>query len=522
MDHKKVIFSILATISLFFVMQDPLYAAKGRGEIRRKTPTLAAYRKLKDCRNNLNPLKPIKHIIIISLENRCFDNLYGLFPGANGLSESTVVQVDEDGIPYPSLPPVTTGDNAIPDPRFPLNLPNKPFNIGKYASINERVASPSNLYYGLVLSVNNGANDSYIAYNGLFPSPDPSRYNTFGGGGGSITFGYYLTSSLPLYRTVSEYTLCDNCFQTMLTGTGPNRIYGICGQVVHWDPSVNLPESLVSIASPVPFQRTPTSTVTKDGNIDPAGVYINNLNSANQIFSYNFSPNNLPSLNVPTIGDQLDSKGIAWTWYSGGWKNEFTNPDPEMNFPITTVLPFSYFTNFAPSPHDYSYAKTRTKDASEFLNDLNAGRLPPVVWYQPTGAEGNPDEHPGIAGEGSVIDAEHNAFAIVEAIKNSRYWEECVIFIAYDEGGGSFDHAIPIGGFGNAPDGYGPGPRVPLIVISPFAKKNFVDHTYYDNDLSVMRFIERRFDLPPLTPRVANANDLTNAFNFVNGRLQRN
>lgn len=521
MDHKKVIFGLLALIPLLLGIPQPLSAAKRSGENKRFVHALASSRKPKDHRNDLNPLKPIKHIIIISLENRSFDNLYGLFPGANGLSESTVVQVDEHGIPYSILPPVTTGDNQILDPRFPLNLPNKPFNIGKYASINERVASPNNLYYAYILSINNGANDSYITYNGLFPSPNPI-YNTFGGGGGSITFGHYITQSLPLYDNVRQFTLCDNSFQTMLTGTGPNRIYGVCGQVVHWDPCVDLPESLVAIASPVPFKRTPTSTVIKDGNIDPAGVYINNLNSANQIFSFNVSPNNLPSLNVPTIGDQLDSKGIAWTWYSGGWDSEFTNPDPAKNFPITAVLPFAYFTNFAPTPHDFSYAKTHTKDASEFLIDLNAGRLPPVVWYQPTGAEGNPDEHPGIRGEGTIIDAENNAFAIVEAIKNSRYWEECVIFITYDEAGGSFDHAIPIGGFGSAPDGYGPGPRVPLIVISPFAKKNFVDHTYYDNDLSIMRFIERRFDLPPLTPRVANANDLTNAFNFVNGRLQRN
>lgn len=518
MKQKFIMGSFLWMLILVMGVQFELLASTQRPQKKPRQACHSRHGKKQHC--HANSLKEIKNIIIISLENRSFDSLYGLFPGANGLSESTVTQVNVDGTLYAVLPPITTGHNSKPDVRFPLNLPNKPFNIGQYASINETVAGPNNAYYGLILSTNNGANDDYITYNGLFPSPNP-RYHTSGGSGGSITFGYYLTESLPMFRTVREFTLCDNCFQTMLTGTGPNRIYGICGQIVHWDRNVNLPESLVSIAFPVPFQRTPNSTVAKDGFIDPQGVYINILNSANQIFSFNVSPNNLPSLDLPTIGDQLDSKGIAWTWYSGGWNSEFTNPNIEQNFPINSVLPFAYFTNFAPTPTNFIYAKTHTKDASEFLIDLEAGKLPPVSWYQPTGAEGNPDEHPGIVGEGSVIAAENNTFGIVEAIRNSCYWDHCVIFIMYDEAGGCFDHAIPAGGFGSAPDGYGPGPRVPLIVISPFAKKNFVDHTYYDNDLSVMRFIEKRFDLSPLTPRVALANDLTNAFNIVNGRLQR-
>ncbi len=93
---------------------------------------------------------------------------------------------------------------------------------------------------------------------------------------------------------------------------------------------------------------------------------------------------------------------------------------------------------------------------------------------------------------------------------SSPAWDDTAIIITYDENGGRWDHVAPPG-----VDQWGPGTRVPAIIISPYAKKGFVDHTQYDTT-SILKFIETRWDLAPLTTRDANANDLTQRL-----RLQR-
>jgi phospholipase C len=94
----------------------------------------------------------------------------------------------------------------------------------------------------------------------------------------------------------------------------------------------------------------------------------------------------------------------------------------------------------------------------------------------------------------------------VEAVKNSKYWKSTAIVVTYDENGGRWDHVPP-----PVIDRWGPGTRVPTIIISPYARRGFVDHTRYET-VSILKFIEERFALAPLSSRDANANDLLNAF----------
>ena len=473
-----------------------------------------------------NPLKPIKNIIIINIENRSFDNLYGLFEGANGLSQSTVKQVDANGVPFQVLPPVLSA--FVPptvDPRFPTDLPNQPFLTDQYASPNEEVESPFNGYFEEILATNNGKMDGFITFCGLpypgWPGPNPTPFNTIGFGG-SIPFGYSNTQRLPVANVAKRFTLCDNNFQNVLGGSDTNTLAGATGAPVKWNTAIApVPPSIVSVASPVPFQVVPGAFVKKEGTLDGDLVVISNIKTANQIFPKFQSPNNLPSLDVPTIGDQLDSKRVSWLWYSYDW-----NAAKAGNVAISQhTSPFLSFTNFSATTNT-SPEHTHVKDISEFLTDLNAGTLPRVTWLKPA-----PDEHPGLGqvfpNMASLMQGETHTWSLIQAIMNSKVWEDCVVFVTYDECGGFFDHAVPpvfnadqFNGFG-AEDGYGPGPRTPAIVISPFARRKFVDHTLYQTDMSIARFLERRFNLPPLTPRIGRANDFTNALNFVNGRLVR-
>jgi len=98
---------------------------------------------------------------------------------------------------------------------------------------------------------------------------------------------------------------------------------------------------------------------------------------------------------------------------------------------------------------------------------------------------------------------------LVQAVQQSPAWADTAIIITYDENGGFWDHVAPPQG-----DRWGPGTRVPAIIISPYAKKGFVDHTQYDTT-SILKFIETRWGLAPLSARDAAANDLINAFDFA-------
>ncbi len=117
------------------------------------------------------------------------------------------------------------------------------------------------------------------------------------------------------------------------------------------------------------------------------------------------------------------------------------------------------------------------------------------------------NEHPGYA---ALINGQQHVADLVSAVQNSPYWGDTAIIITYDEHGGRWDHVPP-----PVEDRWGPGIRVPAIVISPFARKHFVDHTQYET-VSILKLIEERWGLPPLSDRDADAGDLLTAFDFAN------
>ncbi len=119
---------------------------------------------------------------------------------------------------------------------------------------------------------------------------------------------------------------------------------------------------------------------------------------------------------------------------------------------------------------------------------------------------GEDNEHPGYA---SLQRGQQHIADLVTAVQNSPYWKDTAIIITYDENGGRWDHVAPPKG-----DRWGPGSRVPTIVISPFAKRHFVDHTSYDTT-SILKTIETRYGLAPLGTRDAAIADMHNAFDFT-------
>ena len=143
---------------------------------------------------------PINHSVVIYLENHSFDNLYGTFPGANGLlnAGATATQVDKNGVPYATLPqPTNTNVKPVgPDARFPANLPNRPFNIDEFVPLNQNTGDLVHRFYQEQMQIDGGKMDKFAAVSDA----------------AGLSMGYYESSRLALYKYAKEYTLADNFF----------------------------------------------------------------------------------------------------------------------------------------------------------------------------------------------------------------------------------------------------------------------------------------------------------------------
>jgi phospholipase C len=228
---------------------------------------------------------------------------------------------------------------------------------------------------------------------------------------------------------------------------------------------------------------------------------------------------------TPTIGNRLDDAGIGWRWYAGGWNDALAN-----NVTANGQLfqfhhqPFAYYSKYAPfltaptdnysesNPPQLNPATTgpnaHLQDEANFFADVAAGTLSPVSFVKPLGPN---NEHPGYA---DVLTGQQHVAELVAAVQRSWIWKHCVIIVTYDENGGRWDHVPPP----VRADGWGVGVRVPAIVISPFGQQGGIDSTEYET-VSILRLIERRFHLAPLSSRDAdpNVNDLTHALGLPDG-----
>ena len=205
----------------------------------------------------------------------------------------------------------------------------------------------------------------------------------------------------------------------------------------------------------------------------------------------------MPPETMPTIGDRLPEKGISWAWYSGGWNDALAgNADPLFQFPHQ---PFAYVKQYAEGTEA---KREHLKDEADLIKAIESNSLPAVAFYKPIGSE---NQHPGYA---DVASGDQHAADIISKIEQSPLWSSTVIVVTYDENGGFWDHVPP-----PVVDRWGPGLRVPTLIISPFARRGFVDHTFYDTT-SILKMIETRFGLAPLGERDAHANDLLNSLDM--------
>jgi phospholipase C len=431
-------------------------------------------------------LNNIQHIVVVYMENWSFDSLYGNFPGADGLAGAgRTTQVDNHGVPYVQLPqPLDSTKAAKPttalpapvkpaDPRFPATLANGPFNLETYVPPTNTIGDLGDGFYQEQTAIDGGRMDNYVATDGV----------------GALPMGYYDATPLPLGQLASRYTLDDNFFHAAFGTSMLNHFWLISGATPAWP---DAPESLRAVLGS-------DGHLVKDGPVTPGGFLVNTAYPADGPHPASMPASKLvPPLQTATIGDRLSAKGISWAWYAGGWDNAVAgHPDPLFQF---NHQPFAYYAKYANGTPDQA---AHLKDETDLVTAVRTNTLSAVTFYKPIGAD---NEHPGYA---NLLDGETHAANLINSIMASPAGKNTAIIVTYDENGGFWDHVPP-----PFVDSWGPGTRVPTIVISPFAKKGFVDHTQYDTT-SILALIEHRYNLTPLGSRDANAADLQNSFTFT-------
>jgi phospholipase C len=454
----------------------------------------------------------VKHIVVIYQENWSFDSLYGQFSGANGLQNGfdTLPQLDQKG-GYTNYIYVTPQPlNGGPDNRFPpgngdLALPLIPYDFTKYVAASNTTGDIIHRFYHEQLQIDNGLLEPSL---GLL-----DKFVTWSDNPG-LVLSYVDATDLPEGKLAQRYTLCDNFFHSAYGGSFLNHQFLVAAAAPRWNQPV-----------PSGFRSTwdPASRALNDGHLTIDGQYVVNTTygaqtphpstPADQLLApiNNVDPSRSDYL--PTIGNRLDDAGVSWKWYSGGWSNALAgNPDPLFQF---HHQPFGYYAWYAPFNPDGTLNPATTgptahlQDEQTFFADLARGNLPAVSFIKPLGPD---NEHPGYA---DLARGQRHVADIVSAIQTNRSCgDNTVIIITYDENGGRWDHVPPP----LMPDHWGLGTRVPAIIISPFTRGGVIDSNLYET-VSILKLIERRFGLAPLSARDASpfVSDLSTAFRFSNG-----
>jgi phospholipase C len=427
----------------------------------------------------------IKHVFVIYQENWSFDALYGRFPGANGYANgaNAVPQIDKvTGAPIATLPQPLI--NGAPDPNFAgvAGRPVGPYDASLFAKPSQLTGDIVHRFYQQQSQLDGGKMDKFMTW-----SDNPG-----------LVFSTFDVSPMPEGRLAAAYTLADNGFQSAFGGSFLNHFWLICACTPVFP---NAPASAIATLDATGKQLAldASGKIVHDGFVTPDGFAVNTAFTVNSPHPKIVpAANLLPSQTVPTIGDRLSAAKVSWKWYAGGWNDALAgNPDPTFQF---HHQPFAYFANYA----DGTPAKAaHLQDETNFSADLKNKTLPAVSFIKPIGAN---NEHPGYA---TLMAGQQHVADLVAAIQSSPYWKDSAIIITYDENGGRWDHVAP-----PVVDRWGPGTRVPFIVISPWAKHGFVDHTQYET-VSILAFIEKLYNLQPLGTRDAAANPFSGAFDFT-------
>jgi phospholipase C len=302
-------------------------------------------------------------------------------------------------------------------------------------------------------------------------------------------FKYVVRSDVTPYFTLAEtYTFGDRMFQTNEGPSFPAHQFIIAGT------------SAPTASSPLFAAENPARNLNLAGCIAPS---TNTVAMIDAHGSESAQPPQYPCFEHPTLTDLLGNNDVTWRYYAPSAGSIWTGPvaiehicrEQKVNGTLTCTGP--------------EWTASVIIPQTKVLTDIASGRLAQVTWVIPDGAA---SDHPNVSdGSGPSWVA-----SIVNAIGNSSYWANTAIIITWDDWGGWYDHVAPtvVNDAVSWGSGYVYGFRVPLIVVSPYAKAAYISHVTH-NFGSILKFIETTFSLPSLGYADAAADDLSDCFDFT-------
>jgi phospholipase C len=283
-------------------------------------------------------------------------------------------------------------------------------------------------------------------------------------------FSQMTASDIPNYWAYAQnFVLADHMFSAMQGPSFSNRLYSIAAQA---GGAIAVP-TIGGNNGKIPQQwgcDSPPNALVQD--IDPIGNFLRVV----------------PCFDFQTLADSVDNAGLSWKYYAP--------PNPQWGYVYSAFDAIDHIRNS-------NLWNTNVVSPDQFISDVTNGSLPAVSWVV---APGGKLEHPPA---GTCV-GENWTVQQINAVMQSSLWNSTVIFLAWDDFGGFYDHVAPP----KINDQFQLGPRVPLLVISPWAIPGKVSHTTYELT-SMVKFIEEAFALPPLTDRDTNANDIADSFDFT-------
>jgi phospholipase C len=452
---------------------------------------------------------PIKHIVVIFQENVSFDHYFGTYPHAANLPGENKFTAKPNTPMVNGLQP-----NALNGNQDLLNH-------------NPNAANPKRLSPAQAMT--DDMDHEYAAEQKAFDGGKMDKFveNTSGGSDKTMVMNYYDGNTVTaMWNYAQSFAISDNFYNTTFGPSTPGALNLISGQ-------------------------THGAVGYKEGKQvgDIAGYVVNGtvIGDAEPYFDKATNPKRVQAaLTGKNIGDLLNGKNIAWGWFQGGFRDTKATHTNIAGKAQTDYNPhhepFQYYKSTSnpdhlpPSSVDMigkSDQANHQYDLQDFWTAADAGHLPAVSYLK---AANYQDGH---AGYSDPLDEQHFVVDTINHLQQLPEWKDTAVVIAYDDSDGWYDHvAAPIINHSNDPsndsialgkpdlgdynDRAGFGPRLPLLVISPYAKTNFVDHTLTDQT-SILRFIEDNWKLGRIGDDSFDekAGTITNMFDFSNENLNK-
>lgn len=466
---------------------------------------------------------PIQHVVVIYGENVSFDHYFATYPTATNPAGEPAFYA------APNTPSVNGLNGALL-----TNNPNlaNPARLDRAQSITDDM---DHTYYDEQKAFDGGLADKFVQFgagtNWPFANQSPN-----------VVMDYYDGNTVTaLWNYAQHFSMNDNSFGTNFGPSTPGALNLISGQT-HGAIAYSANVSQQNVTQ---LQPDATGSIIKN-KLDTNGTIFSDIDP----YYDNTSKGNTLEMTGQNVGDLLNAKGITWGWFEGGFRN---NSSQNQAIGDGKETPAPLFTDYIPHHQPFQYYKSTSNpnhlppssvaqighqgdqanhqyDITDFWSAVSAGNMPAVSFLK---APAYQDGHAGYSGP---LDEQHFVVNTINELEKTPDWSSTAVIINYDDSDGWYDHVMPpilvqsndpladaLLGAGNAGkpaagtylDRAGYGPRVPMLVISPWAKRNYVDGTLTDQS-SILRFIEDNWSLGQLGDQSmdAMAGSLASMFDF--------